>query len=403
MRFPEFSGEWKRYRVSDFLDFYSTNSLSWEQLDYDEGEIRNLHYGLIHKGLSTIVNINDCRLPFITKSNTPKNYTLCKNGDIAFADASEDTNDVAKAVEFVNCDDKKIICGLHTIHGRDKLNITYIGYKAFAFSSPKFSIQINRIAQGTKVFSISAKNFSELFIGIPSLDEQKKIVSLLSLIDERIATQNKIIEEYKKLKNAIREKLLKTHIHKSIKTDLANCALIKSGFAGSQNDYKKGVRVTRIETISDRVIDVNKVGYCIEQPNDNEYKLRIGDILFSNINSVSHIGKTAYIDKDYDLYHGMNLLRIVPNQTLITPFYLYLQLNTSRSINWFKSTCNQAVSQASINQTELGKLRVYIPEYQIQIRTCELFSVLNNQLDIEQKNLICYLKLKQHLLTKMFI
>ena len=145
------------------------------------------------------MNIDECRLPFIKESNTPKSHTLCKDGDIAFADASEDTNDVAKAVELVNCDGKKIICGLHTIHGRDRLNITYIGYKAFAFSSPKFGIQINKIAQGTKVFSISVKNFNELFIGIPSLDEQKKIVSLLSLIEERIATQNKIIAHLESL------------------------------------------------------------------------------------------------------------------------------------------------------------------------------------------------------------
>ena len=35
LRFPEFGGEWEKYKVSDVLDFYSTNSLSWEQLDYD--------------------------------------------------------------------------------------------------------------------------------------------------------------------------------------------------------------------------------------------------------------------------------------------------------------------------------------------------------------------------------
>lgn len=56
LRFPEFSGEWKKVKVSNLLDFYPTNSLSWEQLDYNNGQIKNLHYGLIHKGLPTMVD-----------------------------------------------------------------------------------------------------------------------------------------------------------------------------------------------------------------------------------------------------------------------------------------------------------------------------------------------------------
>ena len=43
LRFPEFSEEWKKMKVSELLDFYSTNSLSWEQLDYNNGKIKNLH------------------------------------------------------------------------------------------------------------------------------------------------------------------------------------------------------------------------------------------------------------------------------------------------------------------------------------------------------------------------
>ena len=85
---------------------------------------------------------------------------LCKDGDVAFADASEDTNDVAKVVEFFNCNNKKIVCGLHAIHGRDKLNITVKGFKGYAFSSFSFRNQIKQLAQGTKVYSVSQKNFN---------------------------------------------------------------------------------------------------------------------------------------------------------------------------------------------------------------------------------------------------
>ena len=207
LRFPEFSGEWKKYKVSELLDFYSTNSLCWEQLEYDTNTVQNLHYGLIHVGLPTMVDLSKDKLPNIKEGNIPKTFELCKKGDIAFADASEDTNEVAKAIEFYNLDEKNVICGLHTIHGRDNTDRTVVGFKGYAFSSTAFHHQIRRIAQGTKIFSICINNFSECYISIPSKEEQTKIATLLRLIDERIATQNKIIEDLKKLKFAISKHL----------------------------------------------------------------------------------------------------------------------------------------------------------------------------------------------------
>lgn len=199
LRFPEFHGEWEKCKVSDLLDFYSTNSLSWEQLEYGTDNMLNLHYGLIHVGLPTMVDLAKVTLPSIKKGNEPKNFEFCKEGDIAFADASEDTNEVAKTVEFYDLQNKAVVCGLHTIHGRDKSNKTVVGYKGYAFSSTAFHHQIRRIAQGTKIYSISAKNFAECYIGIPSKEEQTKIAKLLRLIDERIATQSKLIEKLESL------------------------------------------------------------------------------------------------------------------------------------------------------------------------------------------------------------
>ena len=166
-----------------------------------------MHYGLIHNGLPTQINIEESILPSVRSEFKPRNYTLCKDGDVAFADASEDTNDVGKVVEFMNCAGREIVCGLHTIHGRDKLGKTVPGFKGYAFSSSAFHNQIKRIAQGTKIFSINTGCFEETFIGIPNKEEQRKIASLLLHIDQRIALQNKVIEDLKKLKSALCEVL----------------------------------------------------------------------------------------------------------------------------------------------------------------------------------------------------
>lgn len=86
---------------------------------------------------------------------------------------------------------------------------------------------------------------------------------------------------------------------------------ITNGLTVEQVGDTRGFKVTRIETISDGSINLDKVGYIVTDQDISAFKLQVGDILFSNINSLAHIGKNVLIDNDYDLYHGMNLLRLV--------------------------------------------------------------------------------------------
>ena len=92
-------------------------------------------------------------------------------------------------------------------------------------------------------------------------------------------------------------------------------------------DIETSYKVSRIETINKQPI-----GY-VQEISEN-FKLNIGDILFSNIYSVQY-SNTAYIDKEYGLYHGMNLLRIIPNANIVLPRFLHLLLCTEKAINHF--------------------------------------------------------------------
>ena len=189
---------WEKTYLRSFMQFFSTNSLSWEQLSYEEGEIRNLHYGLIH-GFQTR-GINSASLPMIKNEAVPKQYTLCQVGDVAFADASEDTGEIGKSVEFVDTIEGDTICGLHTIHGRDIKNRTVVGFKGFAFNSRYFHNQIKRLAQGTKVFSITANNLSSCYVYLPDFDTQKAIVKLLKAYEEKLLVSKRLLEQYEKQK-----------------------------------------------------------------------------------------------------------------------------------------------------------------------------------------------------------
>ena len=197
---------WEKVYLRSFMQFYSTNSLSWEQLSYSNGNVRNLHYGLIH-GFQTSM-IDSTLLPRILPNYQPKQYTVCQDGDVAFADASEDTNEIGKAIEFSNTIDVKTVCGLHTIHGRDIKQNTILGFKGFAFNSRYFHAQVRRLAQGTKVYSITAKNLSSCYVYIPDMIKQENVVRLLNAYEENLSLNRTLLNKYEIQKQYLLQQML---------------------------------------------------------------------------------------------------------------------------------------------------------------------------------------------------
>ena len=393
LRFPEFHGEWDKCKVSDLLDFYSTNSLSWEQLEYGTDNMLNLHYGLIHVGLPTMVDLSKDILPAIKKENEPKNFELCKEGDIAFADASEDTNEVAKAIEFYTLEDKAVVCGLHTIHGRDKSNKTVVGYKGYAFSSTAFHHQIRRIAQGTKIYSISAKNFAECYIGIPSKGEQTKIAKLLRLIDERIATQSKLIEDLKKLKSAIIEKLYK-EIQGTWYSYRQLFSIINE--RNKQLEYSNVLSASQEKGMVSRE-DLN-LDIHFERSNISTYKIvKNGDYV---IHLRSFQGGFAFSEKTGICSPAYTILR--PHNLLV---YGYLS-NYFTSRDFVKSLIIVTYGirdGRSINVDEWLDMKVVIPSKEQQTHIVNVIESIENKIKNEETYSNCLLNQKQYLLRQMFI
>ena len=380
LRFPEFHGEWEKCKVSDLLDFYSTNSLSWDQLEYGTDNMLNLHYGLIHIGLPTMVDLSKDILPAIKKENEPKNFELCKEGDIAFADASEDTNEVAKAIEFYTLEDKAVVCGLHTIHGRDKSNKTVVGYKGYAFSSTAFHHQIRRIAQGTKIYSISAKNFAECYIGIPSKEEQTKIAKLLRLIDERIATQSKLIEKLESLIKGLRVSLMQ----------------IENGNIVHLDEI---ARIYQPQTISST--ELTEEGFLVYGANGiigkyKQYNHKTEQICITCRGNTC--GMVNYTKPMSWITGNAMVINTDEHQNKVCKRYLYHYLSAYN----FNSIISGS-GQPQIVRTPLEQLKVPLPTFLEQKQKATFLDKIQGKIEINNKTLNLYLQQKQYLLRQMFI
>ena len=405
LRFPEFHGEWDKCKVSDLLDFYSTNSLSWEQLEYGTDNMLNLHYGLIHVGLPTMVDLSKDILPAIKKENEPKNFELCKEGDIAFADASEDTNEVAKAIEFYTLEDKAVVCGLHTIHGRDKSNKTVVGYKGYAFSSTAFHHQIRRIAQGTKIYSISAKNFDECYIGIPSKEEQTKIAKLLRLIDERIATQSKLIEKLESLIKGLNDSLYAQYGGKVL-TSFAELGTSYSGLSGkSAQDFGSGKPfITYLNVYSNNVINENEFQYVAIKDDEKQNVAEYGDVLFTlSSETPREVGiGSVYLGKEKVYLNSFCFGIHITNAEIAFPPYLSYYVS-STPFRKFVYPYAQGSTRFNLCKADFEKASIKLPTLENQKRIYSILSHIDNKIITERQMLDLYNSQKQYLLRQMFI
>ncbi len=204
LRFPEFSGEFEEKNYGDIYSFYSTNSLSRDKLNYESGDIYNIHYGDIHTKFSTMFKIGDEQVPFINSDedlSKIKSENYCQVGDLVIADASEDYSDIGKTIEIISLDNNKIVAGLHTFLARPNKHTVALGFIGYLLQSWNARKQIMTIAQGTKVLGLSTGRLSKIKLYLPSISEQQRIASFLTAVDGRIKQLGKkqeLLKQYKK-------------------------------------------------------------------------------------------------------------------------------------------------------------------------------------------------------------
>ena len=211
LRFPSYSSEWHSYTLGEILTFYSTNSFSREKLNYDTGSVKNIHYGDIHTKFPSIVSIdNNKDIPFINDDLDLSKFSedqYLREGDLIIADASEDYEDIGKAIEVKDINNEKVLAGLHTILARDENDMAVNGFKAYLFSTNNLKTKIKIIANGISVLGISKNNLSKLNVEIPSKKEQQNIVSFISDIDKKIELLEKKHQLYLDFKNYLMQQI----------------------------------------------------------------------------------------------------------------------------------------------------------------------------------------------------
>ena len=212
LRFPEFRGAegWQTEPMGNVYSFKGNNSLSRDKLNYVTGPVNNIHYGDIHTKFASHFDITQELVPFINVSElgVVREDNFSEEGDMVFADASEDMADIGKSVEIVRLNGQRLVSGLHTILACRTDERIALGFGGHLFKSGWIRTQIQKEAQGAKVLGISATRLRNLRLSLPKdRVEQQKIADCLSSLDELIAAQARKVEALKTHKKGLMQQL----------------------------------------------------------------------------------------------------------------------------------------------------------------------------------------------------
>ena len=243
--------------------------------------------------------------------------------------------------------------------------------------------QIYQSARGTAQKNLDVPAFRQMKITYPvSLKKQREIVEKLDSAFVEIVLLEKNLELIEEKTNQLSLSIMgsvftpsdfgaqSNDLSRDEGSDVKNWTQvtlgdvfesITNGINCDQKSDEGKHSVTRIETISKGVVNFDRIGHADLSERDLiKYRLHRNDILFSHINSPIHVGKTAIFDTDFEIYHGVNLLRIRTVEAVNPKFLRYFLLHLFMSGYWLR-VAKQSVNQASVNQKDISAVLFSYP------------------------------------------
>ncbi len=203
-RLPGFTGEWVVKRLGDHVRFLRNGVNSRAELR-PEGPVKYLHYGDVHGNEGAFMS--PIMLPSLPVEKAASLDRL-RDGDLVFADASEDLDGVSKSVELRYVGTVEVVSGQHTIAARFDHSVLADGFKGLLQFCPTFAAHLRRLASGTKVYATNRAHIASAEVLLPHADEQAAIATVLSDMDAEIEALEKRRAKTTALKQGMMQELL---------------------------------------------------------------------------------------------------------------------------------------------------------------------------------------------------
>ena len=368
MRFPEFTDEWKKEQLGDIADFSKGAGISKEQLS-EKGEPCILYGELYTKYKSEVI------YDIISKTDIDSTKSVrSQANDVIIPSSGETAEDIATA---------RCVLKNNILLGGD-LNIIRLHKHSGSFMSyqlnGKRKYDIAKVAQGVSVVHLYAEHLKGVNTYNPCMEEQEKIARLLSLLDERIATQNKIIEKLQSLIKGLRV-----------------CCMQR--VYGNNVYLSEIAQIYQPQTISST--ELTEDGFLVYGANGiigkyKDYNHETEQICITCRGNTC--GMVNYTKPMSWITGNAMVINTDKYQDKVCKRYLYHYLSAYN----FNSIISGS-GQPQIVRTPLEKLKITLPTISEQKQKAIIFDKIQDKIDINHKVLNLYIGQKQYLLRQMFI
>jgi len=312
-------------------------------------------------------------------------------GDILFQRSSETLEDVGQANVYL--DNKPSVFGGFVIRGKNKGNYDPMFFR-YLLSSPTARKKIIVKGAGAQHFNIGQDGLSKVCLDIPSIQEQEKIAKLISRIDKRIATQNKIIEDLKKLKSTIVD-----YSYSSQTNEISLSLLLRQC-----SERNRDNSIFKVLSVS------NKYGFIAQSDQFEDREVASEDT--SNYKIVRK-GMFAYNPARINV--GSIALYEKEDKGIVSPMYVCFVAKPSLTPKYFKYYLSSQIFKHEMYKRLEGSVRlcltfdslcdidIHLPCIDVQEKISKFFTSIEAKVALEEKVKDCLFSQRSYLLQQMFI
>lgn len=386
MRFPEFSGEWEKKKLKDVCTFYSGGTPSSSNKDYYFGDIPFIRSGELHER-STELFISEDGL---NNSSAKMVY----KGDLLLALYGATSGDIAIS-QIEGAINQAILC-INTKHSKEYIKAIWQKHVQ------KILQTYLQGGQGNLSADI-VKNISFYFT---SSKEQDKLANFIRLLDERIATQNKIIEKYESLIQAMCDTLIESEQHK-VELAFSDFGKSYSGLSGKNaGDFDEGCPyITYMNVYQNQIIDTTNVGLVKINKTEQQSVVHYGDILFTlSSETPEEVGMGAvYLGETYPLYLNSFCFGIhIIDENKIFPPFLAFYVST-KSFRKAVFPLAQGSTRFNLQKSDFMKKVFPFPTVERQNKIYSVLKAYSDRLSVEKSIAKLLREQKNYLLRQLFI
>lgn len=394
MRFPEFTEEWKEERLNEIAELSKGVGISKEQLS-EEGEPCILYGELYTKYKFEIIR------KVISKTNIESsNLKRSKRNDVIIPCSGETAIDiaVARCIPFDNI----LLGGDLNIIRLHKDDGAFMAYQL----NGKRKIDIAKLAQGVSVVHLYGENIKSIKTYNPCLQEQQKIVKLLSMLDERVEIQNKIIEKYESLIQAMCDTLIGRETLQ-VTLSFGDFGQSYSGLSGkSAEDFGDGYPfITYMNVYQNQIIDSTDIGLVKINETEQQSVVRYGDILLTlSSETPEEVGMGAvYLGETYPLYLNSFCfgIHITDEAKIYPPFLAYYV--SSQSFRKAVYPLAQGSTRFNLQKSDFMKKKFSFPMIEKQRKIYSILKTYSDKLIVEKQIMRLLCNQKCYMLRQLFI